>query len=318
MGKVRAVLVAVFAAFISIVMVTSASATSGDPYRPLRQAAERVQAGHGTSGDLRLLKLHPDIAGAVIDPHLTTWTVRTSAAANVGAYAAKAKCKTVDVAQRERTILGFTAYVWHHKVRFCYTSKKVTSWKTRYDYVTQKDGLFYVRELQVNKKGPVNKASSYSHMQRHIENCIPKIGCLQSFTPWSKITVKKKGTTAGRVKADSRDVRCGPMRCVGPPRDTGRDQYTLEMLTWVWVYLGIALAGLVMVACFAVWLWRKAMVLLDEAGVLLQRADQLAGILEQIGQPQDFDASQTSHRFGDENVPGGRTDEVSASRQGAT
>lgn len=75
------------------------------------------------------------------------------------------------------------------------------------------------------------------------------------------------------------------------------------MLTWVWVYLGIALAGLVMVACFAVWLWRKAMVLLDEAGVLLQRADQLAGILEQIGQPQDFDASQTSHRFGTRMSP---------------
>jgi hypothetical protein len=55
---------------------------------------------------------------------------------------------------------------------------------------------------------------------------------------------------------------------------------------WVWIYLAIAVAGLAMVACFAVWLWRKALALLDEAGVLLDRADQLAGLLEQIGQPE--------------------------------
>jgi hypothetical protein len=54
---------------------------------------------------------------------------------------------------------------------------------------------------------------------------------------------------------------------------------------WVWIYLAIAAAGLAMVGCFAVWLWRKALALLDEAGVLLDRADQLVGLLDQIGQP---------------------------------
>lgn len=58
---------------------------------------------------------------------------------------------------------------------------------------------------------------------------------------------------------------------------------------WVWVYLAIALAGLVMVGCFAVWLWRRAKALLEEAGVLLDRADELAALLAEIGQPSNSD-----------------------------
>lgn len=56
---------------------------------------------------------------------------------------------------------------------------------------------------------------------------------------------------------------------------------------WVLVFVGIAVAGLVMVACFAVWLWRKAMALLDETAVLLERSDQLIGLLDQIELPDD-------------------------------
>ena len=62
---------------------------------------------------------------------------------------------------------------------------------------------------------------------------------------------------------------------------------------WVLIYLAIALAGLVMVACFAVWLWRKAVALLREAGVLMERADELASILAQLGQPTTVDSSQS-------------------------
>lgn len=56
-------------------------------------------------------------------------------------------------------------------------------------------------------------------------------------------------------------------------------------MIWIWVYLGIALAGLVMLACFAIWLWRKAVALLAEAGVLMERADELFGLLDQIQLP---------------------------------
>lgn len=55
---------------------------------------------------------------------------------------------------------------------------------------------------------------------------------------------------------------------------------------WVGVFAGIAVAGLVMVALFAVWLWRLARLLLDEVGVLLERADTLLGLVDQIGRPE--------------------------------
>lgn len=56
-------------------------------------------------------------------------------------------------------------------------------------------------------------------------------------------------------------------------------------MTWVLVFGGIALAGIVMIACFAVWLWRKATALLRETGVLMDRAGDLLSLLEQIEVP---------------------------------
>ncbi|MFT4166900.1 MAG: hypothetical protein QM650_16810 [Microlunatus sp.] len=50
----------------------------------------------------------------------------------------------------------------------------------------------------------------------------------------------------------------------------------------VWVFVGIAVAGLIMVACFAVWLWRKATALLREVGDLLDRVGQMLDLIEDI------------------------------------
>lgn len=50
----------------------------------------------------------------------------------------------------------------------------------------------------------------------------------------------------------------------------------------VWVFVGIALAGLVMVICFAIWLWRKATALLREVAELLDRAEQAINLLDEI------------------------------------
>ena len=50
----------------------------------------------------------------------------------------------------------------------------------------------------------------------------------------------------------------------------------------VWVFVGIALAGLIMVICFAVWLWRKATALLREVSELLDRAEQAVNLLDEI------------------------------------
>ncbi|HEY5980245.1 MAG TPA: hypothetical protein VIT41_11490 [Microlunatus sp.] len=58
-------------------------------------------------------------------------------------------------------------------------------------------------------------------------------------------------------------------------------------MLWVLVFGAIALAGLAMVICFGIWLWRKSLVLLDEVAILLGRADELVGLLDQIEVPSD-------------------------------
>ena len=60
-------------------------------------------------------------------------------------------------------------------------------------------------------------------------------------------------------------------------------------MVWVIVFLGIALAGLVMVICYAVWLAHKASDVWSEVSMLTDRADELAQLVGQIRVPErDF------------------------------
>jgi hypothetical protein len=51
---------------------------------------------------------------------------------------------------------------------------------------------------------------------------------------------------------------------------------------WVLVFGGIALAGVVMVVCYGVWLAHKTADLWSELGMLGERAAELADLLAQI------------------------------------
>jgi hypothetical protein len=87
---------------------------------------------------------------------------------------------------------------------------------------------------------------------------------------------------------------------------------------WVVVFVVIALGGLAMVICFGISLWRKSQALLDEVGTLLGRADELAGLLEQLEAPLDGDPPRgfprTSDAAGAEIVDA----EMGSSRERAT
>ena len=56
-------------------------------------------------------------------------------------------------------------------------------------------------------------------------------------------------------------------------------------MIWVLVFGGIALAGLIMLISYGVWLAHKAADVMSEVVVLADRADQLAGLLSQIQPP---------------------------------
>jgi hypothetical protein len=54
---------------------------------------------------------------------------------------------------------------------------------------------------------------------------------------------------------------------------------------WVLIFCGIALAGLAMLACYAVWLARKAADVAREMEVLGRLAEQLGDLAAQVGVP---------------------------------
>ncbi|PZQ39664.1 MAG: hypothetical protein DI570_30825 [Phenylobacterium zucineum] len=56
-------------------------------------------------------------------------------------------------------------------------------------------------------------------------------------------------------------------------------------MLWVLIFGGIALAGLVMVISYGVWLWHKASDLFSELEMIGKRAEEFADLLGQI-QPQ--------------------------------
>jgi hypothetical protein len=57
-------------------------------------------------------------------------------------------------------------------------------------------------------------------------------------------------------------------------------------MVWVIVFVGIALAGLVMLICYAVWLAHKASDVWSEVSMLADRADELAQLVGQIRVPE--------------------------------
>ncbi len=56
-------------------------------------------------------------------------------------------------------------------------------------------------------------------------------------------------------------------------------------MVWVLVFSGIALAGLVMVISYGIWLWHKASDLFSELEMLGRRAEELADLVSRI-QPE--------------------------------
>ncbi len=88
-------------------------------------------------------------------------------------------------------------------------------------------------------------------------------------------------------------------------------------MLWFLVFGVIALGGLVMVVCFGVSLWRKSQALLDEVGALLERADQLLGLLDQVEVPGG-PSPPRSNRPGDDDEVEIDVAARGLSRQGAT
>lgn len=79
-------------------------------------------------------------------------------------------------------------------------------------------------------------------------------------------------------------------------------------MVWVFVFGGIALLGLVMLASYAVWLFHKFSDVMSEVGVLADRGGQLADLVAQVRLPgpgaDDLRAAHSGRTVDGEVLPG--------------
>jgi hypothetical protein len=80
---------------------------------------------------------------------------------------------------------------------------------------------------------------------------------------------------------------------------------------WVWVFVfgGIALAGLVMLICYAVWLAHKTADVMSELTVLGARTGKILDLLGQIEVPQPVGTRGSPGLRDDAGIVGHRDDE---------
>ena len=76
-----------------------------------------------------------------------------------------------------------------------------------------------------------------------------------------------------------------------------------DAVLWVLLFAAIAVGGLVMVICYAVWLAHKTSDVYSEVAVLGRQAQELAELAGQVGAPQD---PRGRHRDRDLAGPGDR------------
>jgi hypothetical protein len=164
-------------------------------------ALERIEAGTWTQADLAVIRQYPDIAAQVPDPSQPAELLSVSSSGGTAPSGGKTAASLttictayVDAWFQKVSVLGNSIYKWHHYVRYCRNGSAVTSWQARYDYITDEQSGVYVRDLVVNAQWGLGSNSATSHLQRHLEFCVYKVGCYENHYPWSKITVHGNGT----------------------------------------------------------------------------------------------------------------------------
>ncbi len=85
------------------------------------------------------------------------------------------------------------------------------------------------------------------------------------------------------------------------------------MWLWVFVFLGIALAGLIMLICYAVWLAHKTSDVMSELVVLGERTGKIVDLLSQIEVPDVGGPA----RAADARIVGDRDDDLDWVHDGA-
>lgn len=128
--------------------------------------------------------------GSTVDLELTTMSVKSAVTARVASY----KCRTNTYDLKYRTSLGLMAFTWTAKARWCYNGTKVKS-VSHSTYLSANNGFNVLRAPSIDRQFYGNSGHTYAIVEvaGHVENCIPRIGCIADYYPYVYLTLKKNG-----------------------------------------------------------------------------------------------------------------------------
>lgn len=139
--------------------------------------------------------------GEVIEEPIETYTDTVD---GVLAKPTTYQCRTVRVPYVKHTLLGFVAYKWWMRRRWCWRYPKIISVSTS-TYVTDNNSQNQYKGV-VASWGEwfawccrVSRSGHRAFRQAEFQNCILHYGCISSDYPWIRVTVRGNGTYSHAV-----------------------------------------------------------------------------------------------------------------------
>ena len=170
----RVVLAGIFCTGLLLVAAGPAAA-SNDQVR-LKIAMQHVASGSVlTSADVAVIRSHPDVARIVPDPNGFTFDPGTIKTTMIGPLDGHS---TYEPTWTQRSFFGNTLYTRHYHIEWTWLGpSEVTSWVTRYDFITDVDPVIYFRELVADQADAAGGITARTFRERHIEYCAAKVAC---------------------------------------------------------------------------------------------------------------------------------------------
>lgn len=192
-------------AVLSVTLLGAAPSQAADP-PGIATALQRISDGNYTAADIALIKNFPDIAAQVPDPRpggvvetvrvirpdgTTFKRARTFMGSGSGTW-----CNDcwVQTNHTQKSLLGFTIYIWHHRVQAHRSGGIMQSWALRTDFVTNVDGVVEMQELSGESHYGMGTTKATSFRQRHMKYCVLKYGCYSNVYPYSWIYLYGSGS----------------------------------------------------------------------------------------------------------------------------
>jgi hypothetical protein len=183
------------------------------------QAAVAVASGAYTQDDVNVVKELPCFAAQVPDPHAETEIVMSEAQSDAalsdlspGDQASGSHCPSGSGEHsyghlwRNTSLLGNKIYDWVWMTRYCLSTKgtpRVIKYTQKVDHTEVYSGGVEIQKVTTNTDSNPPGVAAWAFRQRHIQLCLPKVGCNANNYPHGTLSVLAYGnirTAEGAAK----------------------------------------------------------------------------------------------------------------------